>query len=181
MARDDDQTDPHGQGVEGVDDGDLFAVMGAGGDDHRPVADGGAEAAEGGGVVRQRGAGELQIDQAVDAGAEPFQSRGRGLILRQDAVEGRQDLADRAGETAPARCGLLGDAGADQGQFHAARAGGRDQIGPQLALDEDAQRRLPVVEEGGDGARSIDRRELVDDARRAGAGPAGSPRSGCRR
>src|SRR5690606_24309878 len=48
---------------------------------------------------------------------------------------------------------------------------GRGQkVGPQLALDEDADIGPPVVEEGGDGRGGVDRGELVDDAARQAAG-----------
>ena len=170
MARDEYQAETIGQFVESADDGDLLAVMGAGGHDHGPVADGGAEAGEGGGVMRRGLAGEFEVHMAVDPGAEAVQPGGRGLVLRQDAVEGGQDPADRAGEAPPALDGLFGDAGTGEDQFHAATPGLEDQIGPEFALDEDGEGRLPVIEEGGHRARRIDRRELVDDTGRQAAG-----------
>ncbi|MND98625.1 hypothetical protein D3C80_909860 [compost metagenome] len=167
--------------VQRADDGHFLVLVGAGGDDDGAVVDQRRQAAELALVIGQGFAGQLQVHLTVDAGAQQRQPVGAGLILRPDMSETGHQGAGHAGGLLPALGGLVGDAGADQGQGHAALTGRRQQVGPQLALDKDADGRPPVIEEGGDGAGAVDRGELVNDARgqalgqnlRRGQGPGG--------
>ncbi len=92
-------------------------------------------------------------------------------------VEGGQELRGPTPGSAPSRAAVFSVMRALTRASGIVRVAGReDQVGPQLALDEDAQRRPPVVEEGGDRAGRVDGRELVDARRAAGGGPAARPR-----
>ena len=166
VARHDDQEQAVGQMIQRADDGHFLMLMGAGGDDDGAVVDQGRQAGELALVIGQGLAGQLQIHLTVDAGAQGRQPVGAVLILRPDVLEPVHQGAGHARGLLPPLGRLVGDAGADQGQRHAALAGGGQEVGPQLALDKDADIGPPVVEEGRDRRGGVHRGELMDYAAR---------------
>jgi len=85
---------------------------------------------------------------------------------RQHQLEAAEQAGDQRPHTPPAAVGAGGDASVHQHQAGAVRGGAAQQVGPELGIDEEADLRPPVVEEGGDGAGQVDRHVLMDDPRR---------------
>ena len=108
----------------------------------------------------------LRLPSAENRSASRFR-------LRQAHLEPAEQRRDGAGDPAPARKRALRHPAVDQHHRQAARRARQDQIRPQIGLDEQCQRRPPVIEEPRDIARRVVRDILMDDV---GGKPLGDDR-----
>src|SRR5205085_2835498 len=80
---------------------------------------------------------QLEVQPRADPGAQAGQALLGGGVLRQDQVEGGEQLAGRARDAPPAAGARLSHPGGEQSQAHAALAGRGDQVRPEFALHEE--------------------------------------------
>ncbi len=145
----------------------FFAGMGRDRRPGRPRADRAIELGKSCRVGRRRRHVEFEIAGDAHATRAERQKAGRIIrILREAEIDGAEDGFRRAGNGAPALGGFAGDAGVGENQRRAARAHGRDDIGPKLRLGEDRDVGTPMIEEAFDEFRGVDRRILMERARR---------------
>ena len=145
----------------------LLAGMGRCRHDHRPAARHRHQPLQPGIVGGRRLHIELQIAGGDDVAAaqcgEPF---GIDIGLREADFEAAEQRLDGSRNPAPARERAMRHPAVDQNHRQPARRAGQDQVGPQIGLDEQRQRRLPVIEKARDIARRIVGHILMDDVGR---------------
>ena len=152
----------------------LLAGMGGGRDHDRAAARHRHQPLQLGGIGGRRRNVQLQIARGDDvAAAERGKALGIDLRLRETNVEPAEQRRDRAGDPAPARKRAMRHPAVDQHHRQPPRRARQDQIGPQIGLDEQRQRRPPVIEKARHIARRIVRHILMDDV---GGKPLGDDR-----
>ena len=145
----------------------LFAGMGAGGEPQRARADLSAQAPQLRLIDRQRRAGRLQIaDRRNIASAEPAQTLGLRLVLRQALRERGEHRADQPRPPPPAPVRALRQPAVHQHHRDAAGMRRQHQIRPQLGFDPERQIGLPMIEKPLDPGGQVERHELMARPRR---------------
>ncbi len=148
----------------------LLAGMGAGGQQHPAIANARLHRGERSPVHRQGVGQALEVELARDMDSVLL-DEGAGLqILGVDHLEQRKQGARRRWGAAPARGAVRRDPSPEQGQLRAAVVRALQQIGPELALDEDGEGRAPMPQEPPRGPRCIDWGVLMDHALGQAAG-----------
>ncbi len=167
MAGDNDQQVRAGRGVRHQG---FLARVGAGRQQHPPIADLALQRGEGGRIVGQRLGQALEVELTRDVGAVRLDPGAGFQVLGVDQVVEAQQRTGGGRGAGPAGRALGGDAGAHQGQLATPLMGRLQQVRPELALHENAKVGAPVVQEAAHRARRIHRRVLVDHPLRQSAG-----------
>ncbi len=155
----------------GVEHHRLVGGMGRGGEPDRAVAQRRAPLRHRRGIRgRQRRRG-LEVARVLRrrVSQERREAAGGAVVLHGDQVEEPEQRARGGRHPRPAAEAARREPGVHEGQRHAARGGAGQQARPDLAFGEDGEVRVPVVEEALDRAGVVDRRELVQRARRQAA------------
>ncbi len=147
----------------GLDQNFLFAGMGRCGDHDRAAARHRHQPLQLGRIGGRRWNIELQIARGHDvAAAERRKAIGVELRLREADLEPAEQRRNRVRDPAPARKRALRHPPVDQDHRQPPRRTRQDQVRPQIGLDEQRQRRAPVIEKPRDVARRVVGDILVD-------------------
>ncbi len=145
----------------------VFAGMRAGRQKHGPRADGEFQHIELAGIGGKRRRIGLEASRhAHILRAERTKARGDFFILRKTRIESAHQYGRGRGRVTPAFGGARRHAGIHKTEPHAAFFRGENKVRPQIGIDEQTDIRLPVIEKTCDSRLRIDRRELMDRARR---------------
>lgn len=153
----------------GSEEGGLFAIEGAAGDDEAEAGGALAELACGGGFFNRADV-EFEVAGDGDAGglaADGYQTGGIGLALRENAGDAAEEGTPEDAKGAVAGPGTVRDAGVDDGDGNLAAGAGADEVGPEFGFSEDEQLGAEGAQPGADGPGEIE--GAVEDAFRAEA------------